>query len=61
MNIVLWTHFDLSNVTQPEVEDLKKLAPAPNIPIDQLRVKIANFRHIRHTMLEEVQDLVYHC
>ena len=25
---------------------LKKLAPAPTIPIDQLRAQIANFRHI---------------
>ena len=37
-NFSVWTHFDLSNVTQPEVENLKKPAPAPNIPIDQLRV-----------------------
>ena len=29
VNIVLWTHFDLFSVTQPEVEYLKKLAPAP--------------------------------
>ena len=32
VNNVLWTHFDLSNVTWPEVENLRKLAPAPNIP-----------------------------
>ena len=38
------THFDLSNVTQPEVKNLSKLAPA--IPIGQLRAHIANFRHI---------------
>ena len=42
----VWTHFDLSNVTTPEIENLKKLAPAPNIPIDQLRAQITNFRHI---------------
>ena len=42
----VWTHFNLSNVTQPEVEILRKLAPAPNIHIDQLRAQIANFRHI---------------
>ena len=65
VNIVLWTPFDVSNVTQPETEDLRKLAPAPNIPIDQRKVQIANFRHINltqtdlgFTMLEEVQDLV---
>ena len=45
-NFRVWTHFDLSNVTKPEIENLKKLAPAPNIPIDQLRAQIANFRHI---------------
>ena len=33
-------------MTKPEIEKLKKLAPAPNIPINQLRVQIANFRHI---------------
>ena len=43
-------HFDLSNVTQPKVENLKKLAPAPTIPIYQLRVKMANFRHINPDM-----------
>ena len=42
----VWAHFDLSNVTKPEIENLKKLAPAPNIPSDQLIVEIANFRHI---------------
>ena len=46
VNSVLWTHFDLSNVTWLEVENLRKLAPAPNIPINQLRVQIANVRHI---------------
>ena len=45
-NIRVWTHFDLSNVTKPEINSLGKLAPAPNIPIDQLRAQIANFRHI---------------
>ena len=50
MNIVLWTHFDLSHVTQPEVKNLKKLVPAPNIPINQLRVQIANFMHINPDM-----------
>ena len=42
----VWTHFDLSSVTKSEIENLKKLAPAPNIPIDQLRAQMANFRHI---------------
>ena len=33
-------------MTKPEVETLKKLAPAPSIHIDQLRAQIANFRNI---------------
>ena len=33
-------------MTQPEIKNLRKLAPAPNIPIDQLRAKIANFMNI---------------
>ena len=43
VNIALWTHFDLSNVTKPEIKSLKKLAPAPSIPINQLRVQIVKF------------------
>ena len=39
----IWTHFDLSNITKPEIETLKKLAPATSIPIDQLRAQITNF------------------
>ena len=42
----VWTHLDLSNVTKPEIENLKKLATAPNIPIDQLRAQITNFRNV---------------
>ena len=45
-NFKVWTHFDLPNETQIEVKNLKKLAPAPNMPINQMRVQIANFRHI---------------
>ena len=29
----VWTHFDLSNMTKPEIKNLRNLAPAPNIPI----------------------------
>ena len=36
----------MSNVSPVESEKLKKLAPAPTIPIDQLRAQIASFRHI---------------
>ena len=32
--------------TKPEVKNLIKLVPAPNIPINQLRAQIANFNHI---------------
>ena len=42
----VWTHFDLSNMTKPEIKNLKKLVPAPDIAIDQLRTQIANFRWI---------------
>ena len=41
----MWTPFNLPNVTKHEVENLRKLSPAPSIPIDQLRAQIANFRH----------------
>ena len=66
-NFRVWTHFDPLNMTQPEVKNLKKLAPAPNFPTDQLRVQIANFRHtltwtdLVFTLLEEVQDLISYC
>ena len=38
--------FNLSNISTTESEQLKKLVPASNIPIDQLRAQIASFRHI---------------
>ena len=41
-----WNTFNLSNVSPIDAEKLKKLAPAPTIPIDQLRAQIASFRHI---------------
>ena len=45
-NFRIWTHFNLSNMTKPEIQNLKKLMPAPSIPITQLRAQISNFRHI---------------
>ena len=42
----IWIYFNLLNVTPLEVENLKKLEPAPAIPIDQLRAQIANFRTV---------------
>ena len=46
LNFRIWTHFNLSNVIKPKTQNLKKLAPAPSIPINQLRAQISNFRHI---------------
>ena len=45
-NFRIWNTFDLSNVSPLESEKLKKFAPAPTIPIDQLRVQTASFRYI---------------
>ena len=33
-------------MAKPKVKTLRKLTPAPNIPINQNRTQIANFRHI---------------
>ena len=46
MKFRILTHFHLSNVTQLEVENVKKLEPTPAIPIIQSRAQIANYRHI---------------
>ena len=45
-NFRIWHTFNVSNLSSIESEKLKKLAPAPTIPIDKLRAKIASFRHI---------------
>ena len=45
-NFRIWHTFNVSNLSPIESERLKKLAPAPTIPIDQLRAQIASFRHI---------------
>ena len=45
-NFRIWHTFNVSNLSPIESEKLKKLAPAPTIPIDQLRAQIASFRHI---------------
>ena len=45
-NFRIWTHFNLSNMTKPEIQNLKKLMPALSIPITQLRAQISNFRCI---------------
>ena len=46
INFRIWNTFNLSNISPIESEKLKELAPAPTIPIDQLRAQIASFRHI---------------
>ena len=45
-NFRIWNTFNLSNISELEIEQLKKLVPASTIPIDQLRAQIASFRHI---------------
>ena len=45
-NFRIWHTFNVSNLSPIESEKLRKLAPAPTIPIDQLRAQIASFRHI---------------
>ena len=45
-NFRVWEHFDLSYRTKLTVRSLRTLALAPNIPINQLRAQIANFRCI---------------
>ena len=42
----IWKPFNLSKIEQIDVENLRKLTPAPAIPINQLRTQIASFRHI---------------
>ena len=42
-NFKIWHTFNVSNLSSIESE---KLAPAPTIPIDQLRAQLASFRHI---------------
>ena len=46
-NFRIWNDLNLSNITPIDAENLKKLTPAPTIPVDQLRAKIASFRHIQ--------------
>ena len=45
-NFRIWNNLNLFNVTPTDAENIKKLTPAPTIPVDQLRAKIASFRHI---------------
>ena len=42
----IWKTFNWSKIEPIDIENLKKLTPAPAIPTDQLRIQIANFRQI---------------
>ena len=42
----IWNIFDLSKIKPIDIENLKKLTPAPAIPINQLKTQIASIRHI---------------
>ena len=44
-NFRIWNDLNLSNITPTDAENLKKLTPAPTIPVPQLRAKIASFRY----------------
>ena len=55
-NFRIWNTFNLSNISPIQSEKLKELAPAPTIPIDQLRAQIASFRHIN---VDNKQSWIY--
>ena len=55
-NFRIWNTFNLSNISPIESEKLKESAPAPTIPIDQLRAQIASFRHIN---IDNKQSWIY--
>ena len=42
----IWKTFNLYKVEPIDIENLKKLTPAPAIPIDQLKTHIASFSQI---------------
>ena len=45
-NYRIWQPFNLSNISDIEKKQLKKLEPAPANPMEQLRAQISTFRHI---------------
>ena len=49
-NFRIWHLFNLSKISDVEKKQLKKLEPAPAIPMEQLRAKISGFRHIETKM-----------
>ena len=42
----IWKTFTVSKIEPIDIKNLKKLTPAPLIPIDQLRIQIRNFRQM---------------
>ena len=44
-NFRIWQPFNLSKINDVEKKQLKKLEPAPAIPMEQLRAQISSFRH----------------
>ena len=42
----IWKTFNLSKIESIDIENLKKLTPAPAIPTDKKRTQIASFRQI---------------
>ena len=42
----IWKPFNMSKIEPIDIENLKKLTPAPAIPINQLRTQMGSFRHI---------------
>ena len=45
-NFRIWQPFNLSKINDVEKKELKKLEPAPAIPMEQLRAQISSLRHI---------------
>ena len=45
-NFRIFQPFNLSKISDIEKKQLKKLEPAPAIPMEQLRAQISSFRHI---------------
>ena len=46
VNICIWKSFDLQNLSSHEVVNLRKLSPVPEIPINDLKSKIAQLKSI---------------
>ena len=42
----IWDAFNVSNITSVETENLRKLSPAPSIPVAQLKAQITRVRQI---------------